>query len=196
MTIGQAILLALLVAILWGGLTQILAPERLAQQLKSENEQAAEWIGRDRAERFYQLAQKATRPLFAGYQTASTRTTTPEGESLQVSPLGAKVSDLEPILTQAVFRVLVMVYMLALVSPVLVAAVVDGVIVRIKKREDFASENPRVYHLAKKTMLAVLVAPILIAVLPLGVAPFLAMAWSAIVVITAWGMAQNVEQEV
>jgi len=192
-TITQAISIALLLTIFWGGMTQIFAPERLEGAFASENEQAARWIGEKRAASLYETSKGIVSPLFGD---SAQPTPVAAADELSLNLTGASIRDLEPILSQALFRIMVTGIIFLFVVPFIVGVIVDGFAIRAVKREFFQSESPRVYHLSKHILIAVIIAPFLIAALPIGIGPPLAIAWSVLVMLTCWGMAQNVEQEV
>jgi hypothetical protein len=192
-TPAQIVILSALVSLLWGGFMQINQPARMADVYTSEMGVAEKWLVRTRAEQLYFTASRVTATFF----DAQAQNRPPEDvEQLELRITGRSVQDLEPILTQALFRLFAMGVILLLVFPLLVATIIDGVSKRLIKREEMHSENPRIYHLAKHIFLAVMYLPLVIVALPITIAPQLAVAWALLVIITAWGMAQNVEQEI
>lgn len=165
----------------------------MAQVYTAEMEIAERWLGRQRAEAVYATSSRITSTFF---ENQAQRRPPEDAEQVELRITGRSVQDLEPIVTQAVFRLFAMGIILILVLPVLVAAIVDGVSKRMIKREELHSENPRIYHLSKHIFLAVMYLPLVLVSLPINIAPQLAVVWAVIVVITSWGMAQNVEQEI
>jgi len=189
----QFVLAALLTAILLALVATLLKPEWLQAQMEAERAIAAEWVGERRASEMLNRSKGWIEPLFAEEPAVSSE----EISTFQTTlPLPGDMSDARQVFIQAVFRLLVMVYILVLTTPIIAAAAVDGVVIRMKKQEMRQSENPRVYHFAKKSLIAIVIAPIIIAILPLALGPYLALAWCALVACGVWGMAQNVEREI
>lgn len=185
--------MTLLLAVLLGLLATMAKPEWLAEQMAAEREIAAKWVGADRVGGMLDLAAGWMDPLFA----ESVEVTNPEVRDFQSSlPLPKEMGEAKEVFIQAVFRLLVMAFILLLTLPVIVAAAVDGIVIRMKKQESLQSENPRVYHFAKKSLVAIVVAPFIIAILPLALGPYLALGWCGLVACGVWGMAQNVEREI
>lgn len=189
MNLLQVTVFTFLVSLLIAVMTQMWADEYVEAQTAGELRNAATWIGERRAEWLMRKARLGAAALF-GRQDEQEDVPEFRGPKL------GSLRDLVPVVQLAIFRVLVMVVMVATIAPLIIAAIVDGVMIRLRKRENLQSENPRVYHLAKNALLGVLVGPAIIAVLPVQIGPVMTLIWAGFLVLTAWGMAQNVEQEV
>jgi hypothetical protein len=191
-TTGQAVVVAILLTLLWGGAMLMVAPDRMVSGFEREVEQAQQWFGEKRAQSLYARAAKAIAPAFGHQEVMSLEA------MAKVEPklVGASIHDFQPIIVQALFRAMIVGLVLLVMAPLIIAAVVDGVVIRLKKNEELHSENPRIYHFAKHILIVVFLAPGIIAMVPIGIGPPLAVAWGALVTFAVWGMAQNVEREV
>ena len=161
--------------------------------MAAERQTASDWIGEGRSAKFLDQARSWVDPMFAQEMEITNEAVREFQSSL---PLPDSMSNAREVFVQAVFRLLVMLFILLLTAPIIAAAVVDGVTIRMKKQEMLQSENPRVYHFAKKSLVAIVIAPFIIAILPLAIGPYLAVAWCGLVACGVWGMAQNVEREI
>lgn len=191
LTIGQAVAIAILGSLLWGVATLALAPERLHEAFEVENERAIQWFGEQRTMAMRDRARALARAIMPDQEELGA----PKQER-QVSVVKGQVRDVRMIVEQSIFRGQAVLWVMLIMSPMLVAVAIDGVVVRMKKSEQMHSENPRVYHMAKHALFGVMLAPILIATIPVGLGPPMAVAWGSLVILTIWGMAQNVEREI
>lgn len=185
-------LASLLASILAALLATSAAPEWLEKQARKERLQAADWIGEQRASALYRTAQDLIIPLFPETAAASDE---PEGVR-DVVPVPWESGQARQVFVQSGFRLLVTGYLFLVFFPITVAAVIDGIAIRRKKTEMHRPENPRVYHFAKKTLVAIIALPPVIATVPFAIAPVIGVVWCALATLTAWGMAQNVERQI
>lgn len=177
----------------------MLRPDDFAVQVERERALVTAWVGhetearlRRRGEAWYQLlfVRTGLNELFLPDNAAAN---SPAGMEQFVATIVQKMESVGVLVRQATYRLSVITQLIVCALGVLVAIIVDGDVRRRILRDQGQPARPRFYHIAKRTMLAVMVLPLAVAICPIAVNPAFILAWLAVVAALIWVWSTHVE---